>query len=138
VVDTVHDVNLVPSAAIQRGAPGTFVYLVKPDHTVAVQKVKLGPGDGQHVAILDGLQPGENVVVDGADRLRDGAKITLAETGNPEATAPGTQQNEGRPQTAAGQDAASAADPGSATAPQSAQPQPRKHEGQGGRSRSTQ
>ena len=138
VVDTVHDVNLVPSAAIQRGAPGTFVYLVKPDQTVAVQKVKLGPGDGQHVAVLDGLQPGEKVVVDGADRLRDGAKITLAETGNPEATAPGTQQNEGRPQTAAGQGAASAADPESPTAPQSAQPQPRKHEGQGGRSRSTQ
>src|ERR1700751_5703445 len=78
VVDTLHDVDIVPSAAIQRGAPGTFVYLVKPDHTVAVQKVKLGPNDGQRIAILSGLQPGESVVIDGADRLRDGAKVTIA------------------------------------------------------------
>jgi multidrug efflux system membrane fusion protein len=78
VVDTLHDSVLVPNSAIQRGAPGTFVYLVKPDRTVAVQKVKLGPTDGQHIAILSGLEPGASVVVDGADRLRDGAKVTLA------------------------------------------------------------
>jgi len=78
VVDTLHNVDIVPSASIQRGAPGTFVYLVKPDHTVAVQKVKLGPTDGRHVAILSGLEPGESIVVDGTDRLRDGAKVTLA------------------------------------------------------------
>jgi len=52
--------------------------LTKPDRTVAVQKVKLGPSDGQRVAVLSGLQAGDNVVVDGADRLRDGAKITVA------------------------------------------------------------
>ncbi|MGB9646473.1 MAG: MdtA/MuxA family multidrug efflux RND transporter periplasmic adaptor subunit [Stellaceae bacterium] len=77
-VDTLHDVDIVPSSAIQRGAPGTFVYLVKPDHTVAVQKVKLGPTDGQRIAILSGLEPGESIVTDGADRLRDGAKVTIA------------------------------------------------------------
>src|SRR5207237_1704924 len=77
-VNTMHDVDIVPSAAIQRGAPGTFVYLVKPDHTVAVQKVKLGPTDGQRIAILSGLQPGESIVIDGTDRLRDGAKVTVA------------------------------------------------------------
>jgi multidrug efflux system membrane fusion protein len=78
LVNTMRDAEIVPSSAVQRGAPGTFVYLVKPDRTVAVQKVKLGPGDGQRIAVLSGLQPGENVVVDGADRLRDGAKVTLA------------------------------------------------------------
>jgi multidrug efflux system membrane fusion protein len=78
VVDTLHDSVLVPNSAIQRGAPGTFVYVAKPDRTVAVQKVKLGPTDGQHIAILSGLEPGASVVVDGADRLRDGAKVTLA------------------------------------------------------------
>ncbi|HEY1430810.1 MAG TPA: MdtA/MuxA family multidrug efflux RND transporter periplasmic adaptor subunit [Stellaceae bacterium] len=78
LVDTLQNVEIVPSSAIQRGAPGTFVYLAKPDRTVAVQKVKLGPGDGQRIAILSGLQPGESIVVDGADRLRDGAKITVA------------------------------------------------------------
>ena len=78
LVQTLHDADLVPNAAVQRGAPGTFVYLVKPDGTVAVQKVKLGPTDGQHTVIRSGLQPGDKVVVDGADRLRDGAKIRIA------------------------------------------------------------
>lgn len=82
-VDTLHDVDIVPSSAIQRGAPGTFVYLVKPDHTVAVQKVKLGPTDGQRIAILSGLEPGESIVTDGADRLRDGAKVTIAPPAQP-------------------------------------------------------
>src|SRR5215472_7731719 len=87
VVDTLHNVDIVPSASIQRGAPGTFVYLVKADHTVAVQKVKLGPTDGRHIAILSGLEPGESIVVDGTDRLRDGAKVTLASAGHPSSTA---------------------------------------------------
>jgi len=44
---------------------------------VAVQAVKLGPSDGDRVAVTSGLTPGQQVVVDGADKLRDGAKITL-------------------------------------------------------------
>jgi membrane fusion protein, multidrug efflux system len=78
LVDTLQNVDIVPSSAIQRGAPGTFVYRVEPDHTVTVQKVKLGPSDGQRVAVLSGLEPGDSVVDDGADRLKDGAKVTLA------------------------------------------------------------
>ena len=78
LVNTLHDADIVPNSAIQRGAPGTFVYVVKPENTVAVQKVKLGPSDGQRIAILSGLEPGQSVVTDGADRLRDGAKVTIA------------------------------------------------------------
>jgi multidrug efflux system membrane fusion protein len=78
LVDTLHNTVLVPTAAIQRGAPGTFVYIAKPNNTVAVQKATLGPGDGQRVAVLSGLQAGDKVVDDGADRLKDGAKITVA------------------------------------------------------------
>jgi multidrug efflux system membrane fusion protein len=78
LVDTLRNTVLVPTSAIQRGAPGTFVYIVKPNDTVGVQKVKLGPGNGQHLAILSGLQAGDKVVDDGADRLKDGAKITIA------------------------------------------------------------
>lgn len=80
LVDTLHDVTTVPSAAIQRGTPGTFVYLVNPDQTVSVRVVKTGPSQGDKVAILEGLNPGDTVVVDGADKLRDGAKITLPST----------------------------------------------------------
>jgi membrane fusion protein, multidrug efflux system len=78
LVNTLHDAVIVSNSAIQRGAPGTFVYVVKPDHTVAVEKVKIGPTDSQRIAILSGLEPGESVVVDGTDRLRDGAKVTVA------------------------------------------------------------
>jgi multidrug efflux system membrane fusion protein len=102
LVNTLQNVALVPTAAIQRGAPGTFVYLVKPNDTVAVQTVKLGPGDGQHVAILSGLQVGDQVVDDGADRLKDGAKITVAPPpGKPGATGaasqPGAEHKRGGP-----------------------------------------
>jgi multidrug efflux system membrane fusion protein len=76
LVDTMHNTEIVPNPAIQHGAPGTFVYVVKPDQSVAVQKVKLGPSNGERIAILSGLQPGESVVIDGADRLRDGTKVT--------------------------------------------------------------
>ena len=97
LVDTLHDADIVPSAAIQHGAPGAFVYVVKPDQTAAVQQVKLGPGDGQQIAVLDGLQPGEKVVVDGSDRLREGAKVTVAPARNPEGVAPSAQQDKAQP-----------------------------------------
>jgi len=84
LVNILHDADIVPNSAIQRGAPGIFVYVVKPDRTVAVQKVKLGPTDGQRIAILSGLQPGESIVVDGTNRLRDGAKVTAASADHPD------------------------------------------------------
>jgi multidrug efflux system membrane fusion protein len=78
LLDTMRDKPVIPTAAVQRGAPGTFVYLVKPDDTVAVQPVSLGPSSGERIAVSDGLHPGQIVVVDGAARLRDGAKIRNA------------------------------------------------------------
>jgi multidrug efflux system membrane fusion protein len=91
LVNTLHDADIVPNSAIQRGAPGTFVYLVQADRTVAAQKVKLGPSDGQRIAILSGLQPGESVVIDGTDRLRDGAKVTVAPAEHQNITAAGQE-----------------------------------------------
>ena len=76
-LDVLHDVVLVPVSAVQRGAPGTFVYVVKPDNTVTVRVVTLGPGDAQNTSIAKGLEVGEMVVVDGADKLREGAAVTL-------------------------------------------------------------
>lgn len=79
LVDTLKNTTVVPVAAIQRGAPGTFVYLVNPDDTVSLRKVTLGPADSERVAILAGLNPGDRVVTDGAEQLRDGAKVILAQ-----------------------------------------------------------
>ena len=80
VVDTLRDATLVPSAAIQIGAPGPYVYVANADSTVSVRPIKVGPSGGERVAVLEGLAPGDNVVVDGVDRLRDGAKIRVPET----------------------------------------------------------
>jgi membrane fusion protein, multidrug efflux system len=76
-VDVLHDATLVPQSAIQRGAPGTFVYLINQDNTVSVRPVTLGPGDADKTSISAGLAPGDRVVIDGADKLREGAKISL-------------------------------------------------------------
>src|SRR5258707_15596316 len=75
--EPLHGALLVPCSAFQRGSPGTFVYLVKSDYTVSVQAVKLGPGDGERVTVASGIAPGDTVVVDGTDKLREGAKVTL-------------------------------------------------------------
>ena len=77
-LDTLRDVIVIPSAAVQRGAQGLFVYLVKADQTVAQRPVKLGPAEGQNVAVIDGLAAGDLVVVDGMDRLRPGAPVEVA------------------------------------------------------------
>jgi multidrug efflux system membrane fusion protein len=78
-IDVQHDALIAPTSAIQRGAPGTFVYLVREDHTAMIQPVTLGPTSGDRVAIQSGLSVGDKVVIDGADRLRNGTKVTLTE-----------------------------------------------------------
>jgi multidrug efflux system membrane fusion protein len=77
-LDTLRDTVVVPPAAVQRGAQGMFVYVVRPDQTVELRPVKLGPLDGQRQAIAEGLAPGELVVTDGTDRLRPGAQVEVA------------------------------------------------------------
>ena len=78
LVDTLQKAVLVPTPAVQSGAPGDYVYLVNDDQTVSVHKVTLGPSDGKNTVILSGLSVGQTVVTDGMDRLSDGAKIKLA------------------------------------------------------------
>jgi multidrug efflux system membrane fusion protein len=75
LLDTRRGVTLAPSAAIQRGSQGTFVYVVKADHTVALRPIAVGVTQGDVVEIVNGLAPGELVVVDGTDKLREGAKV---------------------------------------------------------------
>jgi membrane fusion protein, multidrug efflux system len=77
-LDTLRDAVIVPSAAVQRGAQGMFVYVVRPDNTVALRNVKLGPLDAQRQAIAEGVAAGEMVVTDGTDRLRPGAQVEVA------------------------------------------------------------
>ncbi len=77
LLDTKRNATIVPAVAIQRGPTGTFVYLMQGDSTVAVRPVKLGLSEGNDVVIDDGLQAGEQVVVDGAEKLTEGMSVTV-------------------------------------------------------------
>jgi multidrug efflux system membrane fusion protein len=105
LVDTIHNAVIVPTSAVLNGSQGSFVYVVKPDNTVSVRLVKVGPVDAERTSIASGLAAGERVVTDGSDRLREGAKITIpaerakhgaggaasgAASGTTTGTAPGT------------------------------------------------
>ncbi len=81
LLDTERGATVVPTAAIQRSPQGTFVYLVKADQTVTVRPVKLGPSEGDETAIDAGLAPGDRVVVEGAERLREGSKVEVKGSG---------------------------------------------------------
>jgi membrane fusion protein, multidrug efflux system len=78
VVDTKTGVTIIPMAAIQRGARGTIAYVVKDDKTISMRPVTLGPVENDMVAIDGSIAPGELVVVDGIDRLREGAKVEVS------------------------------------------------------------
>jgi len=81
VVDVHRDAVVVPSAAIQRGAQGNLVYVVRDDSTVALRPVTMGPTEGELTAVDAGLQLGERVITDGVDRIREGVKVEVIEPG---------------------------------------------------------
>ncbi len=78
-VDTQPNAIVVPPAAVQRGPRGSFVYVVGEDGTATRQEIKTGYEDERFAIVADGLKGGEKVVTDGASRLTDGAKVTIAE-----------------------------------------------------------
>jgi multidrug efflux system membrane fusion protein len=77
LVNTLRNAVTIPAAALQRSPQATFVYVVKPDNTVEVRNVTVQLTEGEDAAIQSGLKPGERVVVDGVDKLRPGAKVSL-------------------------------------------------------------
>ena len=89
-VDALKDVLVVPANATQRGPQGTFVYVVKDDGSVTIRRVRLGVTEGDWVSVQGELAAGERVVTDGADRLREGAKVEVIVPTSPRAAgAPG-------------------------------------------------
>ena len=77
LIDIKRGVVIVPSNAVQRGPQGTFVYVVKADKTANVRPVEVGEMQSGEASINKGLSAGEFVVVDGAERLREGAKVDI-------------------------------------------------------------
>jgi multidrug efflux system membrane fusion protein len=75
LLDIKRGTTIVPVAALQRSPQGTFVYLVRPDQTVTMRPVTAGPTERDNISIAEGLAPGDLVVVEGAERLREGSKV---------------------------------------------------------------
>lgn len=80
-LNTQRGVIIVPAVAIQRGPSGTFVYVVQDDNTVAVRDVKVGLTEGTDVSVDTGIKPGEQVVIDGAEKLTEGTKVVTRPPG---------------------------------------------------------
>lgn len=77
LADTLKGIIIVPSAAVQLGGSGAYVYVVGADDTVTVRKVTTGLAEGDRTQITQGLAAGERVVTDGVDRLREGSRVTI-------------------------------------------------------------
>jgi membrane fusion protein, multidrug efflux system len=78
LIQTLENAVTAPTSAILRGSPGAYVYVINADNTVSVRQVTTSAVDGSVTAVTSGLSPGERVVVDGTDRLRDGLKVSVA------------------------------------------------------------
>jgi multidrug efflux system membrane fusion protein len=89
-VDTVHDATVIPQAAVQRGPRGSFVYVVDSDSTARRKSITIGYEDETGSVVTGGIAQGENVVVDGASRLTEGAKVSLV---RPDAEPPSGDTN---------------------------------------------
>ena len=76
-LETIRDARSIPTAAVQHGAPGAYVYQVLPDDTVAIRTPRFGITDDGRIQVVDGLALGDKVVIEGIDRLRNGAKVEI-------------------------------------------------------------
>ena len=100
LIDVLHDTVLAPAEAIQRGPQGAYVYVVKPDKVVQMRRVQLGPSEAGVIAVRAGVADSEALVVDGAEKVQDGARVepTVRKVGP--AGAPATPGASGTPSTA--------------------------------------
>ncbi len=99
LVETMKGVTVVPTAAVQRGPNGTFVYLVQPDQTVTMKPVKVGQQDDVQAVIAEGIAAGDKLVTTGFARLQEGSKVEISAPAAAGATdaQPPAQNNGERP-----------------------------------------
>jgi multidrug efflux system membrane fusion protein len=90
--------TVVPSAAIQRGPQGTYVFVVKPDNTAEMRNVTVSISQGNFTAIAQGIKPNENVVTDGQDKLQPGTKVEIRGGARPNAIPAQTGEGQGQGQ----------------------------------------
>lgn len=95
LVNVQKDAIVIPVSGLQRGKNGDYVYILNGKNTVSLRPVKSGQADADVVSIVSGLNVGDQVVVDGADKLRDGAKVKLATADDATSTKGGTTSDDG-------------------------------------------
>jgi multidrug efflux system membrane fusion protein len=76
-VQTLRDAVVIPTAAVQFGSRGPYVYVVNEQNLATVRDLQLGPAEGEFQAVVKGLKPGDNVITEGVDRLREGRAVTM-------------------------------------------------------------
>jgi multidrug efflux system membrane fusion protein len=95
LVDTLKQVVVIPTGAVQRGPNGTFVYVVKDDNTVAVRPITVQKQDETQTVVGKGLEPAEPVVTTGFVRLTDGTKVAIGSADAPSAQPAGQRSQQG-------------------------------------------
>ncbi|WP_347900525.1 MdtA/MuxA family multidrug efflux RND transporter periplasmic adaptor subunit [Pseudomonas purpurea] len=105
LADTLKGVVLAPSAAIQFGTNGTFVYALDGDKKVTLRQLKVGASDGEHTVIEQGLAAGDRVVLEGTDRLKEGSEVEVVNDSDAVPTTP-TGHLQGQPASAAAEPSA--------------------------------
>jgi len=81
IIETLHNVILVPSFAIQRNSEGSFVYLVTPTNTVATRNITTGTVEGDNTEVTAGLAAGDAIALDNFNKLDEGVKVTASKPG---------------------------------------------------------
>jgi multidrug efflux system membrane fusion protein len=105
LTNTLHDVIVVPTSAVQRGPNGTFVFVVKPDQTVAVQNVSVSQQDDVQ-SVITGVQAGQQVVTTGFAQLAEGKAVHVSDgSAQPAAARPARGRNSARSRDGAGPEA---------------------------------
>jgi multidrug efflux system membrane fusion protein len=130
LVETLKGVTVIPTAAVQRGPNGTFVYIVRQDQTVAMKPVTVRQQDDVQAVIADGIVPGDKVVTTGFARLQDGSKVQVSAGAGATAPAATTPAVDGQPVAENGAQPNQAQTDGN-TASDGQRPH-RQHNGQGG------
>ncbi len=102
--DTLKQVVLVPTAAVQFGVNGTFVYVMEGDKKVKIRSLKTGASDEVSTVITEGLAAGDRVVLEGTDRLKDGSEVEVVNDSKDVPTTPG-QHLQGQPSKTSGESA---------------------------------
>ena len=96
LIDTLKQVVVIPTGAVQRGPNGTFVYVVKDDNTASMRPITVQKQDETQTVVKSGLEPSERVVTTGFVRLTDGSKVSIGSENAPAAPAPGARARDGQ------------------------------------------